>query len=82
MNSRIIKNCQICNSAKLKDILNLGYIAPVNNVIDYNDTISRAISPNRISRNISPSNISPSNNNVYWQYEDVSYNETVNETVS
>ncbi len=35
MNSRIIKNCQICNSAKLKDILNLGYIAPVNNVIDY-----------------------------------------------
>lgn len=35
MNSRIIKNCQICNSAKLKDILNLGYIAPVNIVIDY-----------------------------------------------
>ena len=35
MKSRIIKNCQICNSTSLNDILNLGYIAPVNNVVHH-----------------------------------------------
>ena len=33
MENKIITSCQICGSGKLKDVLNLGYISPVNNVI-------------------------------------------------
>ena len=33
MKNKIISACQICNSKNLKDVLNLGYISPVNNVI-------------------------------------------------
>lgn len=32
MNNKIISVCQICNSKELKDVLNLGYISPVNSV--------------------------------------------------
>ena len=33
MENKIVTSCQICGSDKLKDVLNLGYISPVNNVI-------------------------------------------------
>ena len=34
MENKIITSCQICSSDKLKEILNLGYISPVNNLIN------------------------------------------------
>ena len=60
MNSRIIKNCQICNSTKLKDILNLGYIAPVNNVIDYKS--NNILQKNKVCQCMDGSNICKRNN--------------------
>ena len=35
MYSKSIKQCQICNSKKINEILDLGYMPPVNNFLSF-----------------------------------------------
>ena len=37
MNSKIINKCQICSSTKIKEVLDLGYMPPVNSFYDLNE---------------------------------------------
>ena len=41
--SKIITKCQISNSSKLKSLISLGYLPPVNNLIKVNTTIDEEI---------------------------------------